>query len=914
MTLLHRCLADPDRTHRSIPHSLPAHAACLTPAAAPPVAGRQPWLHCLCLLALLLCWLPLATAQAASAFAKELPADISTAADLCSYAPCREVLPEANSFSTRLGKPYYVEGYALAGDSKRLVGYVFLSSDIVDIPGYSGKPIHTLIGLKPDGIISGVKILKHSEPLLLSGIPEQVLIDFVNQYVGKNIADKIEIGESRPAEGVVGLDAISAATVTVIAQNQIVTLSALGIAKQLGIVTSVQRPAVKLAPSTNARYDWPTLLQQGALGHLLIERNVVGLPATGEPYMDLYFAYLNAPDLGRSLLGDVGHENLMSRLKKNEHAILVMGRGALSFKGEGFVHGGIFDRLLVGQDLDSFSFRDIDSLTLDHFAAAGAPPWSEAAIFILRSSNFSPAYPWRLIFRADKYDSRSGGKVFTNFEQSYWLPALYQDGGRPSYTPPDPTWLRIWQGQPVKIALFALFLLATGLTYAYRDELARRASHRDKRWINVPKYAIWLCAIFFVGFTLLAQPSITQVLTLLHALLFKWEWPLFLSDPFIFLFWWFIMLSIVLWGRGLFCGWLCPYGTLSELLFKLAGKLGLKRWQFLLPGLWHERLKWLKYAIFLVLVLASFHSMELAEVLAEVEPFKTTFLVGVWNRSWPFVLFWTLLIVASAFTERPFCKYLCPLGASLAIPSTFRWFGLKRKQECGACRACEHGCESQAIDRAGRIDQRECLACMDCVILYYDDHGCPPLAKERKRRQKTGQPLTRVASNGYFIPITPLPAATPRHHASMPEAPARLSPAGWLKAELLDLFPWQRPDSRGQAALIAAGLILAALVSWIWLLYAAGHLEPMVVLGWWSLWSGHEAWARMAFKPQIPEGPWWQRRMRRASWADMAAYVGLKNILIAALLLYLISHDSRLGLLLQDLPDPGWFGSSLALT
>jgi len=442
------------------------------------------------------------------------------------------------------------------------------------------------------------------------------------------------------------------------------------------------------------------------------------------------------------------------------------------------------------------------------------------------------------------------------------------------------------------------------------DELARRASHRDKRWINIPKYAIWLSAIGFVGFTLLAQPSITQVLTLIHALLFRWEWPLFLSDPFIFLFWCFIILSVVLWGRGLFCGWLCPYGTLSELLFKLGGRLGLKRWQFLLPHIWHERLKWLKYAVFFGLLLASFHSMELAEMLAEIEPFKTTFLVGVWNRNWPFVLFWSVLIVAALFTERPFCKYLCPLGASLAIPSTFRWFGLKRKEECGACRACEHGCESQAIDRAGRIDQRECLACMDCVILYYDDHGCPPLAKERKQRHKAGQPLTPVAGNGYFIPLVPLKTPDTRHHASMPPAPPRVSFLAWLRLEFLDLFPWRRAHTRSQHVLMFSGALLAMLTAWIWLLAGAGHVEPMVVLGWWSLWSGYEVLARMVFKPEVHEGPWWQRRLRAASWADMGAYVGLKNVLIASLLFWLISHDSRLGLLLQHLPDPGWFGRS----
>ena len=71
--------------------------------------------------------------------------------------------------------------------------------------------------------------------------------------------------------------------------------------------------------------------------------------------------------------------------------------------------------------------------------------------------------------------------------------------------------------------------------------------------------------------------------------------------------------------------------------------------------------------IHVVLLAVSLYSMELAEQLAEVEPFKTTFLVGVWNRSWPFWLFIGAILGASFFSERPYCKYICPLGAGLAI-------------------------------------------------------------------------------------------------------------------------------------------------------------------------------------------------------------------------------------------------------
>jgi NosR/NirI family transcriptional regulator, nitrous oxide reductase regulator len=863
------------------------------------------WARLWACLGLLLC---VATATAGGegmAYEASLPAGLATDANLCAYVPCKDVLPGADSFSARQGQPPFAQAFKMVQGKSELMGFVFLSTDIVDIPGYSGKPIVTLIGMDTQGLITGVKVLRHSEPILLLGIPEASLMHFINQYTGQYVGDRMEIGQTHAGQpGYVGLDAISGATVTVIAENQLILQSAMAVAKQVGILKPTVRAQARFAPFDKPR-DWATLLEEGSVQRLTVRPEDVGKPPSSLPIVDMYFGSLDAPGVGRSILGDTDYAGLMSRLQPGEHAIFVIANGSESFKGSGFVRGGIFDRVQVAQDMDTFTFRDLDYRNLYGVQAAGAPAFLESAIFIVRGDSFSDAFPWRMIFLGNKVDRETGSKVFASFEQTYWLPAQYLVGGRPAYESPQPTWLKIWQARWVEIALFLVFLAAAGATYAGRDWLVRHSSRKDKRWVSYPKYALWTVSIGFAGFHLMAQPSITQVLTWFHQILFHWEWSLFLSDPFIFLFWWFIIISVFFWGRGMFCGWLCPYGALTEIVHKVAANIGLKRFQRKMPQALHDKLKWTKYAIFVGLLGVSFYSMGLAEKLAEVEPFKTTFLVGVLNRSWPFVAFWSLLLLASVVIERPFCKYLCPLGASLAIPSTFRWWGLKRKAECGPCTACEVGCDSQAINPKGQIDQRECLLCLDCMILYYDDHSCPPLAQERKTRTRAGLALTPIGADGYFIPITPVPAVAANPPATVRPATTQGALAGWRDEVIDHLIPWNRDFLTHPLLFRAAGIGLAVLVSWAWMLGAAGKLGTGIILGWWLAWSAYECVVRMICKPRVKEGPWWGHQLRAASWADMAAYVAMKNLLIGAALFLLMKGVGALQVL-QGLPGLKW--------
>jgi NosR/NirI family transcriptional regulator, nitrous oxide reductase regulator len=292
----------------------------------------------------------------------------------------------------------------------------------------------------------------------------------------------------------------------------------------------------------------------------------------------------------------------------------------------------------------------------------------------------------------------------------------------------------------------------------------------------------------------------------------------------------------------------------------------------------------------------------LAEILAEVEPFKTTFLVGLFNRTWPYTLFAAGLLGLSIFIERPFCKYLCPLGAALAMPSTFRWYGLKRKQECDSCKACAVGCGSLAIDKDGRIDHRECLLCLDCMVFYTDEHACPPLVKERKRRLKAGLPLTPIGKpTAITFPSIPVPACGPpagnrTDHRRLtmvdpacPPIPIEPPYAGYslplmVLAEIWDhLWPWSHHGFSASAPCRRPGGRPAASI--IWMLAALGRLSmPAHSSAGGSAGACSRSSSGCGSKPYVKEGPWWGRCYRKASPMDMVCYVGFKNLLIGAAL------------------------------
>ena len=641
-----------------------------------------------------------------------------------------------------------------------VAGYAFLTSDFVGTTGYSGKPIHVVAAISTDAVLTGVRLVEHAEPIVLIGIPEARMRTLTEGYAGLDLKAEAEAGGSAH-----DLDIISGATVTVMVIDDSIVRAGLKVARAIGLgglapVEATLGPRRELDPAIRDVKDWPTLSGDGSIRRLVLDIGQINaaFAAGGDPkaiarpekgadsdiFIDMATAVISAPSIGLSLLGPDEYANLTDWLEEGEHAILVAGRGRYSFKGSGYVRGGIFDRIQLIQGDRSVRFFDRQHRRLGVLAADGAPGFVELDLFkIPAEAEFDPTAPWRLQLLAQ----RAVGPVkksFLTFDLAYRLPDRYlAPAASPSTDFIDGAeeaaakaalWKRIWNDRSVEIALLALMLAVLTAVFFFQHQATR--NERLYFWFRMTFLTMTLV---FIGWYANAQLSVVNLMALAGALQTGFTWDAFLLDPMVFILWFSVAAALIFWGRGAYCGWLCPFGALQELTNKIARRFNLPQYEP--PWGLHERLWPIKYIIFLALFGVSLASIPLAETYAEVEPFKTA-IVLKFQRSWPFVAFAVGLLVLGLFVERFYCRYLCPLGAALAIPARMRMFDwLKRYHECGnPCQLCRAECPVHAIHPTGEINPNECVNCLHCQLLYQSEQKCPVVIKQLKRRKAVGSP------------------------------------------------------------------------------------------------------------------------------------------------------------------------------
>lgn len=310
-------------------------------------------------------------------------------------------------------KKSYWEGYK----DDKLAGYVFISKEWTSkLVGYSGKHLETLIGMDTNGNITGVKILFHSEPIVLIGLKEENYLNFIKQYKGRNIKEPVSVGKE------ISMDAVTGATVTAVVQNSIILESARKVAEASGLLKAAKGSGKKISRKF-AALTWEELKASEAVKNIVVTTKELGLEDEGD-YIDLYVANITPPSIGRNILGDVFYKDIMSTLKEGESAIAIFSKGKGSFKGSGFARGGTFDRFNIEQGAKVYLFNDKDYRVLSGIKAEDAPAINEGGVFIVKGGEFNPVMPFKLTLLLP-YRLTVTKKEFKSFRVEYGIPERF---------------------------------------------------------------------------------------------------------------------------------------------------------------------------------------------------------------------------------------------------------------------------------------------------------------------------------------------------------------------------------------------------------------------------------------------------------------------------------------------------------
>jgi len=260
---------------------------------------------------------------------------------------------------------------------------------------------------------------------------------------------------------------------------------------------------------------------------------------------------------------------------------------------------------------------------------------------------------------------------------------------------PVETWAEILRPQYLDLALLAAFIILALVSFKRK---------------SVPlKFVTFAFAIGYMGFAKSYLISITNIFSVLD-----WNWPIVRYNLAWYLFFGFTVVSTILWGR-LYCGRICAYGALTQTLDAILPAA----WRVDVPRPIEKRASWIKFGI-LGGVIAYYLVTHNLLIYQYTEPF------------WMFGLFgtpvmWTLLAVllaATLFVRNLYCRFLCPVGATLGLMSYLTVFRIKRWSECNTCRICQKACQWGAIE-GPKILMTECVRCDDCERLYADEAKCP---------------------------------------------------------------------------------------------------------------------------------------------------------------------------------------------
>jgi transcriptional regulator of nitric oxide reductase len=649
----------------------------------------------------------------------------------------KEQLQEFISKSMEIGKnDKTLHTWEILDKDKKLHSYFYETYDLAPIAGFSGGKMNILVKMDTDGNFLDLVLLEQDEPVFVSGLGVEPFVEFLNQYKGRSLKDNIKVGGKKGSGNSVHIDGVSKATASVKIANDSILASSIRVAKEkLSGVTpkAISHPKKDLFE----KYTWKELLDKKLIKHLKVTKaqaenlflnteyqNELNEEEGKELFFDLYLADLSIPTLARNLIKQSTQDEINGQLLETEEAILILVNGTHNILGIDFVRNTSPDSVEIKQAGFALNIRDGD-YEVDLLDTI--PSFEQASILqVDKRFDFDPSSPWAFNIKIVRGNTTLYAtpvvkdlSINVKLPKKYFLIAKVEEK--------TPLWLSSIYEQKLKLISLTLFLsFLFIILYKYQTLLTKL---RYKRTLLLS------LTLFFIGWYGQGQLSMVTVIGIVKAIANSQSLMFLLYDPFSLIIWFFVFLSLAIWGRGTFCGWLCPYGVLQEFSHYLGRILKLPRIK--VPEKLNNKLINIKYLVLGSLILSVIFAPNISEYLIEIEPFKTSITL-LFNREWPYVIYALFWLILGMFLFKGFCRYFCPLGAFLSLLGRIQaldW--LPRRVECGnPCNNCHKSCNYQAIDKDdGHIKYAECFQCLDCVQIYSDSNLCKILKKDAKKEK-----------------------------------------------------------------------------------------------------------------------------------------------------------------------------------
>jgi hypothetical protein len=631
------------------------------------------------------------------------------------------VVPGADHFSAKEGQPPVYRAYK--GDTH--VGYAFLTSDLPpEEMGYSG-PIQVLVGLDLKGGITGVAVLDYRESLRSSRGDFLRNSRFQSQFEGKGVSDPFRVR--------VDVEGISGATISVSAMARGIRNSARRIATTY--LASRFKLAEPLHPATIrpeqlAPLSWLDIVDSGLVQHLtLLERD--------QSAIELSFVHLRDEAIGSQLMG-VLYRQALERAGERagaDHMFMVGVEGPLGdlYRATATYLVQDDDTVRMNQD-DLLMFPAPRAGKIDgQLNRVGVLLVDTALVDMQRSFEFlldlrpgmgaastmfpglaPPPPPVRVAATAaapSVSDSAApaDSAAATAAEAPPTTTEALESSLEAALSADDPQRLDFtFEDEPEETVLGRTLATTSWLrvgAMALVLALAAGAFAAKLRWLRWTALAATVIYLGFLDGGFLSVSHITSGI--------KVGPSVYMSDIPLLLLVGFTVVTTLFWGR-VFCGFLCPFGALQDFMERVIPK----RFRREMPRGVHERAWLVKYAA-LVVVLAPAVVGSDVSIFQYFEPFGTVFFFSA------SALLWVIaagILVATAIVPRFYCRYMCPLGAALAVASNVSPFRIRRVEQCSVCKVCEQRCPTGAI-QGPDINFKECVRCNVCETALIEKIG-----------------------------------------------------------------------------------------------------------------------------------------------------------------------------------------------